>query len=49
MFGGSVGVPVVLEVDEQHPWVRQRNVVLLAQKKLDAAEETIIFSSMIRL
>jgi len=46
---GAPGLPVVLGVDEQHPWVRQRNAVLLAQKKLDAAEEAIIFSSMIRL
>lgn len=43
---GAPDLPVVLGVDEQHPWVRERNEVLVAQKKLDAAEELIVFCSM---
>jgi hypothetical protein len=43
---GVPDLPVVLGVDEQHPWVRERNGVVAAQQKLDAAEELIVFCSM---
>lgn len=51
-FREKFGVPdlqVVLGVDEQHPWVTKRNAVVAAQKRLDAAEELIVFCSMIGL
>jgi len=38
--------PVILSVDELHPWVKQRPVVVESQKKIVAANSRMAFLSM---
>lgn len=42
-------LPVVLGVDEQHPWVRNNPLVVQTQKQIAAADTCEIFTSMIGL
>lgn len=42
-------LPVVLGVDEQHPWVRNNPVVVRSQKQIVASDTCEVFTSMIGL
>lgn len=42
-------LPVILGIDEQHPWVKERPVVVEAQKQIVAANEHMAFLSMLGL
>lgn len=42
----SPKLPVILGVDEQHPWVQQRPIIVMAQKHLAQADSCIVFTSM---
>ncbi len=42
-------LPVVLGVDEQHPWVRNQPVVVESQKRIAASDGCELFTSMIGL
>jgi len=42
-------LPVILGVDEQHPWVKERPIVVEAQKQLVAADKRMAFVSMLGL
>lgn len=42
-------LPIVLGLDEQHPWVRNFPTVIDSQKKLVKSDPNIIFTSMIGL
>ena len=43
---GDADLPVILGVDEQHPWVKERPLVVEAQKKIVAANKHMAFLSM---
>ena len=42
-------LPVILGLDEQHPWVKEFPEVMKAQQKLAQEEQNVIFTSMIGL
>lgn len=42
-------LPVILGVDEQHPWVKKNHQVVQAQQELAEADKSVIFTSMIGL
>lgn len=39
-------LPIILGIDEQHPWVKERPLVVEAQKKIVAADKHMAFLSM---
>jgi hypothetical protein len=39
-------LPIILGVDEQHPWVKERPIVVEAQKRIVAANKNMAFLSM---
>lgn len=42
-------LPVILGIDEQHPWVIERPIVVEAQKQIVAANKHMAFLSMLGL
>ncbi len=42
-------LPIILGVDEQHPWVKNRPVIVESQKRLAQAGAATIFTSMLGL
>ena len=46
---GRRDLPIILEVDEQHPWVVQRPIVITAQKMLAKQDPSIDYTTMIGL
>jgi len=42
-------LPVILGIDEQHPWVKERPVVVEAQKQIVATDKHMAFLSMLDL
>jgi len=42
-------LPIILGIDEQHPWVKERPIVVEAQKQIVAADERMAFLSMLGL
>ena len=42
-------LPIILGIDEQHPWVKERPVVVEAQKQIVAANKHMAFLSMVGL
>ena len=39
-------LPIILGVDEEHPWVAERPQVVEAQKRIAAGDSSVIFTSM---
>lgn len=51
-FRDRIGVPdlvILLGIDEQHPWVKERPEVVSIQKELAQKEQGMVFVSMIGL
>ena len=42
-------LPIILGVDEQHPWVKERPIIVEAQKRIVAAGKRMAFLSMLGL
>jgi hypothetical protein len=42
-------LPIILGVDEQHPWVKNRPIIIESQKRLSKEEKNIYFTSMLGL
>lgn len=42
-------LPIILGIDEQHPWVKERPIVVEAQKQIVAANKHMAFLSMLGL